>query len=481
VKEAWWIIDQLVQQGVTQFCIAPGSRNAPLVLAAAEHPRVKTMVHFDERGVAFYALGFSKGAKKPAAILTTSGTAAGNTLPAVMEAYHSHTPLIILTADRPCELRDCGANQTTDQVKLFAGTICWQTDLIQGLTEQQTRSLAAQAVFHAQNGPVHLNCPFREPLHHSPVHLPQGTPLTFSFPKLVAEPFTTPVSRGLILLGAVPDPTPVLALAKRLQWPVFADLLSNARRTPTPEQIRHLPSSSPKSDLVLHFGERLLAKRLPHGPLVHISPHPQLQDPTRTLTTRVLSDIEPFCQTFTGATDPTWLPQWQTLDLPLLPLPLPIDRPLFFGNSMPIREAATRFFPATCGPLFANRGLSGIDGNIATAAGLSDGLNAPVLAYIGDQAALHDLNSLPLLHGRPVTLLISNNHGGAIFNHLPIASSPHLSKYFTNTHTWSFEAAAQMFDLPYQRWENRWGEFPPSGIVEQVIPCPSPSSFSMAF
>src|SRR5687767_8308225 len=98
-KEAWWIIDQLVAQGINQFCIAPGSRNSPLILAAAEHPHARTLVHFDERGLGFYALGYGKGAKKAAAVIVTSGTAVGNLLPSIMEAHHSLTPLLLLTAD----------------------------------------------------------------------------------------------------------------------------------------------------------------------------------------------------------------------------------------------------------------------------------------------------------------------------------------------------------------------------------------------
>src|SRR5271170_2439542 len=98
-KEAFWIIDQLISQGIDHFCIAPGSRNTPLVVAAAEHPHAKTIVHYDERGLGFYALGYGKGAKRPAAVITTSGTAVGNLLPSVMEAHHSLTPMILLTTD----------------------------------------------------------------------------------------------------------------------------------------------------------------------------------------------------------------------------------------------------------------------------------------------------------------------------------------------------------------------------------------------
>jgi 2-succinyl-5-enolpyruvyl-6-hydroxy-3-cyclohexene-1-carboxylate synthase len=166
-KVASWIIDQLVAQGIDQFCIAPGSRSSPLVLAAAEHSQTKTMVHFDERGLGFYALGYGKGIKKPAAVIVTSGTAVGNLLPSIMEAHHSSTPLLLLTADRPIELRFCGSNQTCDQVKIFSSFLRWEIDLPVEQEESSLRSFIAQGVFHTlanPPGPVQINCQFRESL-----------------------------------------------------------------------------------------------------------------------------------------------------------------------------------------------------------------------------------------------------------------------------------------------------------------------------
>lgn len=159
------LIDQLHQLGVTHFCLAPGSRSTPLVQAASKF--VKPRVHFDERGLGFYALGVVKASRKPCALIVTSGTAVGNLLPAIMEAHHSCTPLLLLTADRPIELRDCGANQATDQVKIFQPFVRWQCDL-SDTNEATVRSIAGQAWFYSmQNppGPVQINCQFREPLY----------------------------------------------------------------------------------------------------------------------------------------------------------------------------------------------------------------------------------------------------------------------------------------------------------------------------
>ena len=417
MKEGWWIVDQLVQQGVTQFCIAPGSRSTSLALAAAEHRGASTMIHHDERGVGFYALGYGKGAKKPAAVIATSGTGTGNLLPAAMEAYHGAAPLILLTADRPHELRECSANQTSDQVHLFNNVVNWQFDLAPGLDEKTYRSVAAQAVFHSLHnprGPVHLNCPFREPYHAYPPFA-EGKAISLAFPKLIADPVRREASRGVILLGDIHgDPAPVLALAKRLRWPLFADILSNARCRPTEEQILHFDylirsPAAPKPDFLLHFGDRFTSKHLlewgKEAPLLHASPHPFLQDPARRITSRVQSDIEPFCENFEANADSGWLEQWQALDRELGHLieeqfqspfteahafrSLPEERPLYLGASMPIRDADHFFFPKKGRGFFSNRGLSGIDGNIATACGLARGIDSPLVAFIGDQAALH--------------------------------------------------------------------------------------------
>jgi len=498
MKESFWIIDQLILQGVKRFCIAPGSRNTPLVIAAVEHPEAETIVHFDERGIGFYALGYGKGAKKPAAVIATSGTAIGNLLPAVMEAHHSETPLILLTADRPHELRDCGANQTTDQIKIFGSFTRFQADLPCNCSENYFRSIAAQSVFHAmqQKGPVQLNCPFRDPLYveERPL-LQKGTPLTFPLAKTVSPPFHTKAKKGVFLIGDVGgDPRPILDLAKRLQWPVFADILSNARLFKTEEQIRHfdwiLKTKPPlMPDFIVHFGNRFVSKTiLDWNPTLHVSPSPFLQDPNRNLVSRVMSDVSAFCETFIADTDPSWLALWKQQDAIInesIEEPFQTDFPFteahamrklshlippnsacFFANGMPIRDADRFFHPKACRGFFGNRGLSGIDGNIATAAGISDGLNAPLVAFLGDQTTLHDLNSLPLLKKtkHPITLIASNNFGSGIFSHLPVSAWPKFETYMAAAHEWRFEEAARMFGLPYTSFDRIC--FETSSLVE---------------
>lgn len=482
-----WLIDQLVQQGVTHFCTAPGSRSTPLVTVAIEHPKIKTHTHFDERGLGFLALGIAKAKKEPVAIIVTSGTAVGNLLPSIMEAHHTHTPLIVLSADRPYELRDCSANQTTDQIKIFQPFVEWQTDLSTDSNEKTTRSIGAQAYFYAIRGPVHINCPFREPLYKQ-FDLSHGKRIDLQLPRLSSAPYKTDKSRGIILVGRLPhhdDVHPILSLAKRLKWPVLADILSNARCYPTDEQIRYFDwIEKPTPEFVLHFGDRMTSKRVltwlnnTRPEYVHVSPYHDLQDPERILTGRVQSDVSEFCQDFEAPFDPNWKwvdqePIFEERDhftevhaMRKIQEILPDEFGVFLGNGMPIRDADHFLFPKTCRGFFANRGLSGIDGNIATIAGLAEEM--PVLGFIGDQAALYDLNSLPLLKKtkHKVILIISNNFGGGIFHHLPITASPHFETYWAAKHDLHFEKGAEMFGIPYLPFDQI--KFDQTAVVELI-------------
>src|SRR5690606_37386344 len=164
------LVEELVRCGVGLFCLAPGSRSTPLVQAVAANPEARPLMHFDERGTAFAALGYARATGRPAAWVTTSGTAVANGLPAVVEASVDGVPLVLLTADRPPELRDTGANQTIPQPALFGEFVRWRFDLPAPAAEIDPAfvlTTADQAVHRAvgrPRGPVHLNCMFREPL-----------------------------------------------------------------------------------------------------------------------------------------------------------------------------------------------------------------------------------------------------------------------------------------------------------------------------
>src|SRR5262245_61203823 len=164
-------VDELAHVGVSHVCLCPGSRSTPLALLLRKHPSITVWTHLDERSAAFFALGIAKALQEPVALVSTSGTAAVNFAPAVVEAYYARAPLLVLTADRPPELRHIGALQTIDQVRLFGPHVKWFVELPLPDASEETlryvRTIACRATATARAedaGPVHINLPFREPL-----------------------------------------------------------------------------------------------------------------------------------------------------------------------------------------------------------------------------------------------------------------------------------------------------------------------------
>ncbi len=170
------MVEELVRAGVNAVCVAPGSRSTPLVVACAEHPDVRLLSHLDERSAAYFALGRAKRSGVPTPIVCTSGTATANLHPAVIEADRTRVPLLLLTADRPADLRDSGANQTIDQQKLYGDAVRWYRELPEPRVDpstlrslRTTLSLAVETSMQVPKGPVHLNVPLRKPLEPTPV------------------------------------------------------------------------------------------------------------------------------------------------------------------------------------------------------------------------------------------------------------------------------------------------------------------------
>ena len=259
------LVDELVRAGVRDACVMPGSRSAPLAFALAGHPGLRAWSHVDERCGGYFALGLAKATRRPVVVACTSGTAAANLLPAVVEAYHAGVPLVVLTADRPPELRDCAAGQTIDQLRLFGTHVRWFVEVgtpeASAAAARHARTLACRAVATAAGppaGPVHLNCPFREPLVPEPV--PGDVPPEFD--AVVPRPGDAPwarvaagrltpapeaivavagvlagARRPVLVCGPLDDPDPelpaaVAALAEALGAPVLAEVTSNLRRAP---------------------------------------------------------------------------------------------------------------------------------------------------------------------------------------------------------------------------------------------------------
>ncbi|MES2344758.1 MAG: 2-succinyl-5-enolpyruvyl-6-hydroxy-3-cyclohexene-1-carboxylic-acid synthase [Chlamydiota bacterium] len=519
------IIHQLIMHGVDYFCLSPGSRITPLALAIAEDPRARTFVHYDERGCAFHALGFAKATGRAAVILTTSGTAIGNIMPAVMEASLSRIPLILLTADRPPELRDTHANQTIDQIKLFSNFVRFAFDLPAADPQLPQRFLAttlAQAVFRAQNnpaGPVHINCMFREPFFVEEFPYMPEIPCYYqstctALPQQMVENWAEKLSeieKGVIIVGSLhtkDSRESIVKLGKKLDWPILSDIDSGMRSYVNAAPIiprydlilKAISTLCP--DAILHFGDQLVSKLLLEfasdaaiSLYVHVAEHPYRTDPKHTVTHRIACNPCSFAE----AIEPyisekiSWLNLWKEYAdaadehpemkdneisepgiIQWLLQNITDEYALFFANGMPVRDANNFFYPKRpCGPIFTNRGVSGIDGNIGTIAGISEGADRPLIALIGDQTALHDINSLSQLKKTkyPIILFIINNHGSGIFSFLPVHENippPLFEEYFAAAHAIHFEHAAALFNLPYYHPKN-WVELSDVPFTESCI------------
>lgn len=507
------LIETLVKQGATHFWISPGSRVTPLILALEKHPLAHLYVHFDERALGFHALGHAKATNLPSVIAVTSGTAVANLYPAVMEASMTHTPLILLTSDRPSELRDCSANQTVDQVNCFGSHLRWMHDLAppsQDISINYVISSAAQAYLasrYPHPGPVQLNCMFREPLFSKSEYVSQNiSPATqVNLPEMVPSPATLVqiskqlqgIQKGIIVVGEQHSSASsewLFAIAEALKWPIISDVLANARTQhasviPYYESLlKHHPEWRDEVELILWIGERLVSKALVEWlakesdtRVIQFTSYATRSDPKHIVEQRVIADPLLTCQQLIPYLNPTldgeWLDRWiieadcvsETLD-EYFSTQTAISEPsimywlkknctenyaLFIANSMPIRDADKfLFFDLPCPLVFGNRGTSGIDGNIATSIGLAQGLKRPLIAILGDLATLHDLNSFALLKTCPVPVLIIiiNNGGGGIFSFLPIANkSVQFEKLVAYNHEFSFASIAAFFELPYEQ------------------------------
>jgi len=489
------VVDELARGGVAEAVIAPGSRSAPLAIALAEHPGIRLHVRIDERSAAFLGLGLAKASGTPVPIVCTSGTAAANFHPAVLEAAHSQVGLVVLTADRPPELRGTGANQTVDQIKLYGDAVGLFTDL--GVAEARRgmvaywRSVICRALLSAATGPVHLNVPFREPLVHDPADeawpeslagRSDGQPWTDISPTSgVAEPvaeLAEPPERGILVVGdGAAAPGQAVAFAEAARWPIFAEPVSGARLGPnaitTYSQLVAIPEVVDRlaPELVVTVGKPGLARSLldlyPRVSHLVVDPNAHWADPTRTAF-RVVPALPVRQRT---ASSSAWLAAWQRMetaargeldrllgrqaDLSELGLAAQIvelagdNAVLVVGSSMPIRclDLAMRAGP---GPwVLANRGVSGIDGCVSTAVGAALAHQASgggaAFAMLGDLSVLHDQNGLIIGPGEPrpdLTVVVVNNAGGGIFSFLPYAGTPQFEKLFGTPHGVDFAHVA---------------------------------------
>ena len=492
------LVETLVRCGVTHAVISPGSRSTPLTFAFAAHEGIESIPVLDERSAGFFALGLARRQARPVVLVCTSGTAAANYFPAVIEAQESGVPLLVLTADRPPELRDCAAGQTIDQQKLYGGHVGFFHELaLPGISRPLLRYLR-ETIAHAcrrtlapQRGPVHLNVPFRDPL--APVvgaesvsdeglidgnffaalTTPEGTPTATS----VIWPQGTK-ARGLIVAGPEisEDPTSyaraIGRLASQLGWPVLADGVSPLRHHAGSQAVvvtaydtllrNRTLADELAPDQVLVCGDWPTSKVLrqwldavdPEITLVSArhDNRDALHGRSHQVTATVAALQVHVTHTTGAAAD--YAARWRSLEeqaasglraeleavgkfegrlIPILAAALPRETPVFVASSMPIRDVEY-FWPANDRRIrfFHNRGANGIDGTLSTALGVAHG-GPPAVLLTGDLAFLHDSNGLliaPKFRGS-LTVLLINNHGGGIFEHLPVAAhEPPFEEFF---------------------------------------------------
>ena len=458
-------VEVLLGGGVRHVVVSPGSRSAPMAYALAEASaagRVDLLVRIDERSAGFTALGLALSTGSPAAVLTTSGTAVGNLMPAVMEANHAAVPLIVLSADRPDELRGTGANQTTVQPDLFGEQVRFAADVPAGSNPEraiQTGLSAATGVFpDLPPGPVQLNLAFRDPLVPSPEEgLPEaverqryrvGTePLVMNLPP-ASE--TLPERRTVVLAGH--DAGPVAeAFARAHNLPLLAEPSSNSRFGPNavgPYRLllEHFgPGSAQPIERVVLFGRptlsrpvaSLLARADVESALYQPVPVAWYEPGRRTeLPLENLADLADFAGRGTFAWLDTWLLAGSAAQHALdqvLSAEAAATGPsvaslvwknargqLLLGSSNGIRDVDLAGLPAPdpAATVYANRGLAGIDGTISTATGIALGGRQETTVLLGDVTFLHDVGGLLLGAGEEqpdLRIVVLNDSGGAIF------------------------------------------------------------------
>ena len=450
-------VDELARCGMRAACTSPGSRSTPLVLSLAQEQRLRCYSHVDERCAGFFALGLAKASERPVAVACTSGTAVAELLPAAIEAREARVPLLILSADRPAELRENGAGQAIDQLKLFGEAAKWfvEVDMHRASAEhlRWIRTLACRAYATAREGRagvVHLNFPLREPLISD-----QALPLDMSgrandapyVRRVPVEETDSHVlgslqeaversSRGVLVAGRYEREMPLgkeaARLAQALGWPLLADPMSGARQGANAiahyDAILREPSfaSHVTPDLILRVGDLPVSKplrswlaSLPDTRQMALDPDGAWQDPDCTLSDSLA--LEPVLALGEIADSPPkpaeegWVEQWRSADelaaeaiatmlgkhelsepvvAAELGVLLPAGATLFVASSMPVRDIET-FWPARADPprVLCNRGANGIDGTVSSAFGAAASWG-PVVLLIGDVALAHDIGGL---------------------------------------------------------------------------------------
>ena len=472
------IIRQILEAGITDAVISPGSRNAPLSLAlvaAQKRGLIKLHIRIDERTAAFYALGLAKASNRPVPVICTSGTAVANYHPAVLEASHSNIPLFVITADRPAELRRTGANQTTEQARIFGKAVRYFSDVSGGAYPLE---LTLNAL---QTGPVHINVQFEEPLLGDDDEtwldgLKVNPPRVFDRKK--AGTLASKSTRGLLVIGhdrGGLEVDAVNSFIDSLGWPVISEdpltfSQANAHAslflTATPIAKDLAP------DTVIIIGRTTLSRSV--NALIKAARYSFVIDPRiATVDSDRLADkrFTDLPELYVAPADPEWIAKWQKYsertakvvkDIsnwsePLIAREIAANLPekttLFIASSRPIRDFEAFASARSAITTYANRGLAGIDGNISTATGIAT-QHGSAVAVLGDLAFLHDLTGL--IHHDQVNLkiFVINNDGGGIFSTLPQRGVEGFEQVFGTPHGLDPAAIAASMGINSKRINN---------------------------
>ncbi|WMY73244.1 2-succinyl-5-enolpyruvyl-6-hydroxy-3-cyclohexene-1-carboxylic-acid synthase [Buttiauxella selenatireducens] len=495
------ILEALTRHGVRHVCVAPGSRSTPLTLGAAENRAFICHTHFDERGLGHLALGLAKASQAPVAIIVTSGTAVANLYPAIIEAGLTGEKLVVLTADRPPELIDCGANQAIRQPGIFSSHPTQSINLPRPTQDIPARWLVStidNALGQLMGGAVHINCPFAEPLYGEQDETGMSWQQALgdwwqsdkpwlrmgSAQEVIKQRdwFFWRQKRGVVVAGRLnaDEGKLVASWAKTLGWPLIGDVLSQTGQ-PLPCADLWLSNSQAVTELaeaqiIIQFGSSLTGKRVLQWQSACepeeywlVDNLPNRLDPANHRGRRLACDIIQWLELHPAEKRAAWDEKLTTLAkiaqqavkkgtvefgeaqiAARLPELLPDGGQLFVGNSLIVRLVDS-FAQMPAGyPVYSNRGASGIDGLLSTAAGVQRATARSTLAIVGDLSALYDLNSLALLRqvSAPFVLLIVNNNGGQIFSLLPTPAEER-ERFYCMPQNVNFAHAAAMFNLSY--------------------------------
>ncbi|WP_251519482.1 MULTISPECIES: 2-succinyl-5-enolpyruvyl-6-hydroxy-3-cyclohexene-1-carboxylic-acid synthase [Staphylococcus] len=506
-KQVFTFVSHLYAYGVREVVISPGSRSTPLAIAIEAHPNLKSWIHPDERSAAFFALGLMKGNERPVAILCTSGTAAANYTPAIAESQLSHLPLVVLTSDRPHELRGIGAPQAINQNQMYANFVQYQFDFPIVDTDENNNHMvntidfqmqkASQFLTGPHRGPIHFNLPFREPL----------TPDTEKVEWLTSDEIKLPhyqkmtniddiasiiqQQKGLIIVGDMQhqDVDQILTFSTVHDIPVLADPLSQLRQASHPNVITTYDllfraGMEVELDYVIRVGKPVISKKVnqwlkvtpAYQILVQntdlpdafpIAPHRSFEMSANDFF-RQATEVQPAERT-------QWLKKWQSLEhhakleiqeyvkyatdesayVRALLEKLSDTDTLFVSNSMPIRDVDNLLIDCQA-KVYANRGANGIDGVTSTALGMA--VHKPTTLLIGDLAFYHDMNGLLMskLHDIQLNIVLLNNDGGGIFSYLPQKqeAESYFERLFGTPIGLNFEHTALLYGFTFERFES---------------------------